>query len=113
MMIQMIGFTERNTCNFFQNLSSSLFSRIVAGSERNKIQTWENVPGEAILRALRSRFQRIKIQTTGLTGRNIWNFVSEFFVHTVFQKQDWKWKKKTVIQAFKNVETQNYVRFYF
>jgi len=84
----------------------------VAGSEKNMIRTSENVPGEAILRALRSRFQRIKIQTIGFTGRNIWNFFHNFS-SIPFSRNETGGEKKTVIQVFKNVETQAYVGFYF
>jgi len=46
--------------------------------QKMRFEHRKDVPGEAMLRALRSRFQRIKIQTIGLTGRNIWNFFRIF-----------------------------------
>jgi len=90
---------------FFLEFLSTQFSRNKTRSEKNKIQTSGNVPGEANLRALRSRFQRIKVQTIDLTRRTYGIFFRIFRPYHL-QKQDWKWKKNVIQASFKNVETQ-------
>ena len=49
-MTQTVGFTGRNTWNYFQNFMSIKFSRNGGYSERNMIQTLKNVLKHAILR---------------------------------------------------------------
>jgi len=76
-MTWLIEFSERNTRNFFKDFSSTPFSRNEAGNEQDLNigkRSWRSD-----FESLKKQFQRMKIQTIGLTVRNIWNFFFRIF----------------------------------